>query len=80
MLYCIPNLRHGGAERQLSYLAAKLARMGHEVHFASSRGDSYLERLVSSGARWHRLGGLCHRDPAISRVYERLYLSSCAKT
>ena len=25
-LFCIPNLRHGGAERQLSYLAAQVAR------------------------------------------------------
>ncbi len=65
ILYCIPNLRHGGAERQLSYLAAELARMGHEVHVASSRGGSNLERLKSSGARWHRLGGFCHRDPVI---------------
>lgn len=65
LLYCIPNLRHGGAERQLSYLAAELARRGHEVHVAASRGGSNLDRLISSGAEWHDLGGVCNRDPVI---------------
>jgi glycosyltransferase involved in cell wall biosynthesis len=65
ILYCIPNLRQGGAERQLSYLAAELAQMGHEVHVASSRGGSNLERLRASGAEWHRVGGSNNRDPLI---------------
>lgn len=49
----------------MSYLAAELARVGHEVHVASSRGGSNLDRLKSSGATWHRLGGFGHRDPWI---------------
>lgn len=65
ILYCIPNLEHGGAERQLSYLAAELAKIGHEVHVASSRGGPNLERLKSGGVSWHYLGGICNRDPVI---------------
>jgi glycosyltransferase involved in cell wall biosynthesis len=65
LLYCIPDLGYGGAERQLSYLAAELACMGHEVHIASRRGGPNLDRLKSAGATWHRLGGSGNSDPLI---------------
>lgn len=65
LLYCIPDFGHGGAERQLSYLAAELARAGHEVHLASRRGGPNLDRMLAAGVVWHRLGGLCNRDPVI---------------
>jgi glycosyltransferase involved in cell wall biosynthesis len=65
LLYCIPTLGDGGAERQLSYLSAELSRMGHDVHVASSRGGTNLERLRSEGVEWHRLGGVSNRDPLI---------------
>lgn len=65
LLYCIPDLGHGGAERQLSYLASELARAGHEVHLASRRGGPNLDRMLAAGVVWHRLGGLCNRDPLI---------------
>lgn len=65
ILYCIPTLGNGGAERQLSYLAVELQRMGHEVHVASSRGGPNLERLKSAGVHWHNLGGVSNRDPII---------------
>jgi len=55
LLYCIPDLGHGGAERQLSYLATEMARMGHEVHVASHRGGPNLERMEAAGVVWHRL-------------------------
>lgn len=55
ILFCIPNLAHGGAERQLSYLAAELANMGHEVHVASRAGGPNLERILSAGVTWHWL-------------------------
>ncbi len=64
ILYTIPTLAHGGAERQLSYLAAELSAWGHEVHVASSRGGPNLARMVSAGVEWHHLGGDSHRDPA----------------
>lgn len=65
ILYCIPTLGNGGAERQLSYLAVELQRTGHEVHVASSRGGPNLERLKSAGVHWHCLGGVSNRDPII---------------
>jgi glycosyltransferase involved in cell wall biosynthesis len=65
ILYCIPTLEHGGAERQLSYLAAALSAGGHEVHVASSRGGPNLARLEAAGVQWHRLGGAGNRDPLI---------------
>ena len=65
ILYCIPTLGHGGAERQLSYLAAELAAKGHEVHVASSRGGPNLGRMEAAGVEWHRLGGVDNRDPLI---------------
>jgi putative peptidoglycan lipid II flippase len=65
ILYCIPTLGNGGAERQLSYLAVELQRIGHEVHVASSRGGPNLERLKSAGVHWHDLGGASNSDPII---------------
>lgn len=57
LLYCIPDLGYGGAERQLSYLAAEMVRMGHEVHVASRCGGPNLDRLKSVGVVWHWVGG-----------------------
>ena len=37
ILHIIPNLSGGGAERQLSYLAPELVRLGHDVHVVYSR-------------------------------------------
>lgn len=65
IFYSIPTLGHGGAERQLSYLAAELSERGHDVHVASSRGGVNLGRMESAGVEWHRLGGVGHRDPLI---------------
>lgn len=57
LLYCITDLGQGGAERQLSYLAAELSRAGHEVHVATCHGGPNLERMVAAGVVWHRLVG-----------------------
>jgi glycosyltransferase involved in cell wall biosynthesis len=65
ILYCIPDLGHGGAERQLSYLAAELAALGHEVHVGSRHGGPNLDRMKSAGVVWHHLGGISSRDPMI---------------
>ena len=64
ILFCIPSLDHGGAERQLTYLAAELARMGHDVHVAAARGPN-LDRLKSSGVIWHSLGWHTKQDGSI---------------
>lgn len=55
ILFCIPNLEHGGAERQTAYIANELAGQGHEVHVAASGGGPNLERILASGATWHCL-------------------------
>ena len=70
ILFCIPNLEHGGAERQTSYIAAELSRMGHEVHVASRGGGPNLQRILASGATWHRLGkaGASHQAKHSSLV------------
>lgn len=73
LLYCIPDLTHGGAERQLSYLAAELARAGHEVHVASWRGGPNLERMKAAGVVWHRLIGGGGRVPAVFSGPVRLF-------
>jgi glycosyltransferase involved in cell wall biosynthesis len=65
ILYCIPTLWQGGAERQLSYLAATLAEMGHEIHVASLRDGHNLDRLRAAGVVWHQLGGFSNHDPLI---------------
>jgi glycosyltransferase involved in cell wall biosynthesis len=62
LLYCIPDLEHGGAERQLSYLAAEMARMGHKVHVASRHGGPNLERMETAGVVWHPLAGAKSRN------------------
>lgn len=65
ILCCIPTLEGGGAERQLSYVAVELTRMGHEVHVASSRGGANLDRLRAGGVVWHRMSGRGNHDPGI---------------
>jgi glycosyltransferase involved in cell wall biosynthesis len=65
LLFCIPDLAHGGAERQLSYLATELARMGHEVHVTSYRGGPNLDRMKAAGVVWHNLAGAGSRDRVI---------------
>lgn len=55
----------GGAERQLSYLAAAVARHGVETHVALLRGGPNLLRLESTGAKVHLLGLSSNYDPRI---------------
>lgn len=61
ILHIIPNLSGGGAERQLSYLAPELARMGHEVHIAYSKeGPNYPDL---QGVALHQIGAQSNYDP-----------------
>ena len=43
----------GGAERQISYLAPEMARLGHDVHVAYLKGGINLSRLKSSKVNLH---------------------------
>ena len=62
ILYCIPSLEYGGAERQLSYLAPELVRQGHEVHVAFVRGGLNLERLQNRGVHLHQIAAWSNYD------------------
>jgi glycosyltransferase involved in cell wall biosynthesis len=55
----------GGAERQLTYLAAEQHRQGHDVHVALLHGGPNLERLRNSGARLHFIRARGNHDPRI---------------
>jgi glycosyltransferase involved in cell wall biosynthesis len=55
----------GGAERQLTYLAAEFVRMGCDVHVAVVQGGPNLPRLEATGAMIHRLHSAGNYDPQI---------------
>jgi glycosyltransferase involved in cell wall biosynthesis len=71
ILHCIPILGHGGgAERQLSYLAAALAKRGHDVHVAFAQGGGLEAPLRERGVTLHDVGGgRGNYDP---RIFVRL--------
>jgi glycosyltransferase involved in cell wall biosynthesis len=75
ILYCMPTLGYGGAERQLCYLVAELVRLGHEVHVAVGRGGAFRERIAWSGARVHEVGARGHHDPRLLFNLVRLVAS-----
>jgi glycosyltransferase involved in cell wall biosynthesis len=63
VLHCIPSMEGGGAERQLTYLAAELQRLGVETHVAVvSRGPNWT-RLVGTGATIHEIPARGSHDP-----------------
>ena len=61
ILHLIHSLSGGGAERQFSYLAPELARMGHNVHVAYSNEGP--EKPELPGVVLHRLKSLSNYDP-----------------
>lgn len=63
VLHCIPSLLGGGAERQLCYLAAGLARRGHDVHVAFQHDGPNFPLLQESGATLHRVPARRSFDP-----------------
>lgn len=63
ILHLIPSLSEGGAERQLSYLAAELATMGHDVHIAYSREGP--EKPELKNVSLHRLKSFSNYDPQL---------------
>ena len=56
ILHLIPTLEGGGAERQLSMLAAEQSRRGWCVHVGIRRGGVHEELLRSTGVTIHSLG------------------------
>jgi glycosyltransferase involved in cell wall biosynthesis len=67
VLHCIPTMQGGGTERQLSYLAEGLVKLGLDVHVALVSPGPNLVRLEASGAVIHRLGDgiLGNYDPRV---------------
>jgi glycosyltransferase involved in cell wall biosynthesis len=63
ILHLIPTLSGGGAERQLSYLAPELVRMGHDVHVAYSNEGPNRPKLPSVAL--HRFKSLSNYDPCL---------------
>ena len=56
ILHLTQDFAAAGAQRQLSYLAPELVKLGHEVHVAFVDGGPNLARLHSSGAVLHHIG------------------------
>jgi glycosyl transferase family 4 len=69
VLHCIPTMGGGGAERQLTYLAAELVRIGWRVHVAVTRRGPNWARLERSGAIIHEVPARGSYD---ARVFLRL--------
>jgi glycosyltransferase involved in cell wall biosynthesis len=61
ILNLIPALSGGGAERQLSYLAPELVRMGHDVHIVYSNEGP--EKPELPGVLLYRLKARSNYDP-----------------
>jgi glycosyltransferase involved in cell wall biosynthesis len=65
VLHLIPTLGPGGAERQVTYLAAGLVGLGWEVHVGYYKEGPNLARLARSGAVLHRVASCGSYDPTI---------------
>ncbi|MEO7362745.1 MAG: glycosyltransferase [Gemmatimonadaceae bacterium] len=71
ILHVIPELTGGGAERQLTLLAAAQSARGHHVHIAVLRGETPVD-LAKSGVKVHVLRVSSHVDPRIIWRYRSL--------
>lgn len=65
ILHVIPGLSGGGAERQLSILAARQAERGYDVHIALLRNDAPAE-ISGSRVTLHRISASGNYDPAMA--------------
>jgi glycosyltransferase involved in cell wall biosynthesis len=61
----IPTLEGGGAERQLSMLAAEQTRRGHSIHVAIRRGGIYMQAMKDCGINIHELGDFRSINPRL---------------
>jgi len=65
ILHLIPHLSGGGAERQLSYLAPELARLGWDVHVAFLEEGPNPSLLCSKGIHLYKFNHWGNYDPLI---------------
>jgi glycosyltransferase involved in cell wall biosynthesis len=67
LLYTIPTLGQGGAERQLTYLTSAMTALGHSVEVAVLRSGIHRSPLSASGVRVHCLGPMEDCEVALRR-------------
>jgi glycosyltransferase involved in cell wall biosynthesis len=72
VLHCIWTLGSGGAERQISYLAPELARLGWNIHVAFAFGGQRKDTLQRSAVTLHDLAGRRPVDLAVPLRLTRL--------
>ncbi|MFB9265874.1 glycosyltransferase [Bradyrhizobium erythrophlei] len=65
VLHLIPTLEGGGAERQLSMLAAEQARRGFRVHVAVRRRGVHAQAMRDGGVELHDLGNWRSANPKL---------------
>lgn len=66
ILYVVPSLRPGGAERQLGYLCQGLVPLGWDVHVATLEADGPVRRRLDAvGVTLHVLAHRSFYDPRI---------------
>lgn len=65
ILYCIPNMGGGGAERQLVYLSGELVRRGWDVHVALLKEGPNFEGLKATDCIIHRIPAWGNHDITI---------------
>jgi len=65
ILHLIPSLSGGGAERQLSYLAPEMARVGHDVHVAYLYDGPQPPSWRGDNLTLHRIAARHNHDPGI---------------
>ena len=73
ILHLLPHLSGGGAERQFSYLAPELVRMGHDVHAAYSTDGPIRPELP--GVVLHQFKSRSNYDPYLLLQLQRLIRS-----
>ena len=65
VLFCIPTMKGGGAERQLGYLASGLSRMGWNVKVAMLSAGENTQRLIDADVPIKYIRHKNHYDPRI---------------
>jgi glycosyltransferase involved in cell wall biosynthesis len=65
VLHLIPNMLAGGAQQQLTYLAAEQVRLGHDVHVGFLHDGPKRVLLDATGAKVERFTARGNHDPRL---------------
>lgn len=66
ILHCIETLNCGGLQKQLVYLASEQVKRDYDVHVVYFKDDYFRQRLLTDGAKLHRINNFNYFDPRIS--------------